>query len=155
MFWGAIQMFFIIFRKLGPTSIRVFNLKTADLTAPPPGFVKYDPLLLGFFLLFWQKLRPMSKDFLWITNPFARRILLTCEKMAPIIFLCIRCFKDRQMGHYVMVSLWCEPTIDFSFFNLRVNNCYAHLMWHKQKELLNDSEFTDKKQNGCLLRNSA
>ena len=27
---------FHCFRKLGPTSIRVFNLKTADLTAPPP-----------------------------------------------------------------------------------------------------------------------
>ena len=38
---------FHYFRKLGPTSIRVFNVKT-DLTAPPPpptGFVKYDPLL--------------------------------------------------------------------------------------------------------------
>ena len=37
MFRGAIQKnVFHYFRKLGPTSIRVFNLKTADLTAPPP-----------------------------------------------------------------------------------------------------------------------
>ena len=65
---------FHYFRKLGPTSIRVFNVKT-DLTAPPPQ-VSWNTTHFSkdFFSFFWQKLRPMSKDFLWITNPFARRI---------------------------------------------------------------------------------
>ena len=64
------------------------------------------------------------------------------------------------MGHYDMASLWCASLLTntrfrFPFF-FRMNNCLAHLMLHKEKELPNDSgrplsydNFTDKKQNGC------
>ena len=52
-----------------------------------------------------------------------------------------------------------QTTLDFAFFDFRINNCEAHLMLRyllKDQELPNDSgrlssynNFTDKKQNGC------
>ena len=73
-----------------------------------------------------------------------------------IIFLVqIISIKGRQMGQYVMVSLWCESLLTntrFRFLYFRMNTCYTHLMLHQEKELSNDSgrplsynNFTDKK----------
>ena len=69
--------------------------------------------------------------------------------------ICSYDFKDRQMGHYAMVSLLCESLLTntkFRILHFRVTNCYAHLMLnHLEKELPNDSgrplsyyNFTDK-----------
>ena len=45
---------------------------------------------------------------------------------SPSIKCNIFYFKDRQMGHYVMVSLWCDFLLTntrFRFLYFRVNNC--------------------------------
>ena len=69
------------------------------------------------------------------------------------------------MDHYDRVSLWCaslSTNTRFCFLFFRMNNCLAHLMLYKEKELPKDSgrplsynSFTDKKQKWLLLRSSA
>ena len=73
---GAIQMFFIVFANWDPL-LSGFSTSKRLIWLPPPPQVSWNTTHFSkdFFSFFWQKLRPMSKDFLWITNPFARRII--------------------------------------------------------------------------------
>ena len=75
-------------------------------------------------------------------SPTRVTILKFAPNMADPISLKDCYFKDRQMGHYVLVSLWCESlsinTI-LRFVYLRMNNQYAQLMLHPEKGLPNYS----------------
>ena len=63
--------------------------------------------------------------------------------------------KARQIGHYVMVSLWCESLLTntrFRFFIFEWTNFEAYLI-HQEKEIPNEpgrsyNDFTNEKQNG-------
>ena len=112
---GGQSKYFSLFSQTGTHFYQGFQPQNGWFDCPPPQ-VSWNTTHFSkdFFSFFWQKLRPMSKDFLWITNPL-RGVYLNMWENDPDHILCIRCFKDRQMGHYVMVSFGVNQQ-DFSFF---------------------------------------
>ena len=80
--------------------------------------------------------RPMPHD----SSVF---VVFKAEKQNTLLYIWKWAIRHLiQMGHCVMVSVWCESLLTNTRFRVlyfRMNNCWGHLMLHQEKELPKES----------------